>query len=211
MKSPLSSPSHIFFRLYSCVRTPNTDRGSPILMGRSLWSPEVMPPKRTGMVRLDSPLFADPCLWVRSQETTNGRASGLAASRVGARTGIGPGRARDAGDRLLYVSAHVSALAGQQAEAPQAVFAHWRSAEAWYRDDPSVPRRPRGTPACISIARTSPRRDVPVVAPVSLYRPPVPGCYSKFAWGSGVGSAGVQPTRNTQADGAPKVPGAGGS
>ena len=32
-----------------------------------------------------------------------------------------------------------------------------------------------------------------------------------FAWGSGVGSAGVQPARNTQADGAPKVPGAGGS
>jgi hypothetical protein len=32
-----------------------------------------------------------------------------------------------------------------------------------------------------------------------------------FAWGSGVGSAGVQPTRNTQADGAPKVPGAGGN
>ena len=31
-----------------------------------------------------------------------------------------------------------------------------------------------------------------------------------FAWGSGVGSAGVQPMRNTQADGAPKVPGAGG-
>jgi hypothetical protein len=31
-----------------------------------------------------------------------------------------------------------------------------------------------------------------------------------FAWGSGVGSAGVQPARNTQADGAPKVPGAGG-
>jgi hypothetical protein len=28
-----------------------------------------------------------------------------------------------------------------------------------------------------------------------------------LAWGSGVGSAGVQPTRNTQADGAPKVPG----
>jgi len=35
---------------------------------------------------------------------------------------------------------------GQQAEAPQSVFAHWRSAEAWYRDDPSVPRLPLGKP-----------------------------------------------------------------
>ena len=34
------------------------------------------------------------------------------------------------------------------AEAPESVFAHWRSVEAWYRDDPSLLRwrlRPPGT------------------------------------------------------------------
>ena len=36
-----------------------------------------MPPKRTSMRRQDSPAFADPA----SQETTNGHASGLAASK----------------------------------------------------------------------------------------------------------------------------------
>src|SRR5258707_9888021 len=82
----------------------------------------------------------------------------------GARARIGPGRARDACDRLLYVSAHISAPEGQQAEAPQSVFAHWRSAEAWYRDDPSVTRRPFGKPVFTSAARTSPRRDVTVVS-----------------------------------------------
>jgi len=43
------------------------------------------------------------------------------------------------------------------------------------------------------------------------FLPPLDGVLCFFAWGSGVGSAGVQPTRNTQADGAPKVPGAGGN
>jgi hypothetical protein len=87
-----------------------------------------------------------------------------------------PRPACDACDRLLYVSAHSSAQCGQQAEAPQAVFAHWRSAEAWYRDDPSVTRLPRGKPVYVSIARTSPRRDVTVVPLVSLYCPPVAMC-----------------------------------
>ena len=44
-------------------------------------------------------------------------------------------------DYLLYVSAHISPLEAEQAKTPQSVFAHWRSAEAWYRDDPSDPRR----------------------------------------------------------------------
>ena len=86
----------------------------------------------------------------------------------GARARIGPGRARDACDRLLYVSAHISAPEGQQAEAPQSVFAHWRSAEAWYRDDPSDTRRSHDPPVLFSAARTSPRRDVTVVSLVSL-------------------------------------------
>src|SRR5437868_231211 len=42
----------------------------------------VMPPKRTVTMRQDSPCLAGSLLL--SQETTNGRASGLAASRVGA-------------------------------------------------------------------------------------------------------------------------------
>src|SRR6266446_6356313 len=88
------------------------------------------------------------------------------------RARIGPGRARDACDRLLYVSAHIAAPEGQHAEAPQSVFAHWRSAEAWYRDDPSVPRLPLGKPvSTFSAARTSPRRDVTVVSLCSLYLP----------------------------------------
>jgi hypothetical protein len=41
--------------------------------------------------------------------------------------------------------------------------------------------------------------------------PPQVSVLHLFAWGSGVGSAGVQPTRNTQVDGAPKVPGVGGN
>ena len=69
-------------------------------------------------------------------------------------------------DDLLYVSAHVSPLAAEQAETPQSVFAHWRSAEAWYRDAPSDPRRPCSQPGTLSVARTSHRRDVVVVSPL---------------------------------------------
>ena len=169
-----------------------------------------MPPKRTVTLGQDSPPFADSDFLFLSRETTNRHASGLAASSVGAALALAQA-CGDACDRLLYVSAHISAQCGQQAEAPQSVFAHWRSAEAWYRDDPSVTRRPRG--------QTRLRFDRPDQSSTRRYRrftwfvlPSSWACVlNLFAWGSGVGSAGVQPTRNTQADGAPKVPGAGGT
>ncbi len=132
-----------------------------------------MPPKRTVTLGQDSPPFADSDFLFLSRETTNRHASGLAASSVGAALALAQA-CGDACDRLLYVSAHISAQCGQQAEAPQSVFAHWRSAEAWYRDDPSVTRRPLGQPVYVSIARTSPRRDVTVVSLGSFYRPPGP-------------------------------------
>jgi len=176
MRSPLSSPSYNLFSFCFVVRTPNADcqRGL-FCIGALPLVARVMPPKRTVTVRQDSPLLLTRARCF-SLETTNRRASGLAASKVGARVRIGPGLARDACDRLLYVSAHISAPEGQQAEAPQSVFAHWRSAEAWYRDDPSVTRLPLGKPVYVSIARTSPRRDVTVVSLVSLSCPPLPVC-----------------------------------
>ena len=128
---------------------------------RSLWSPESClqnAPSSSGKTRH---------LTLISHETTNAALPDwrLQKSR---HARLGPALACDACDRLLYVSAHSSAQCGQQAEAPQSVFAHWRSAEAWYRDDPSVTRRPFGKPVFTSAARTSPRRDVTVVSRVSL-------------------------------------------
>jgi hypothetical protein len=54
---------------------------------------------------------------------------------------------------------------GLRAEAPESVFAHWRSVEAWYRDDPSLLRRRKRLPGRMPVARTSPRRDETVVSP----------------------------------------------
>ena len=98
-------------------------------------------------------------------ETSNGRASRLAAS-IRSRPALTTtqGSPAMACDYLLYVSAQVSPPGDEQAEAPQSVFAHWRSAEAWYRDDLSDTRWPCGLPGTVTVARTSPRRDVAVVS-----------------------------------------------
>src|SRR5271165_1374466 len=114
-----------------------------------------MPPKRTSTPAEVLPLsknvwrqsLAHSAVVIYLDETTNARAAGLAApmtSRPTLATTQGPPAM--ACDYLLYVSAHVSPHDKEQAEAPQSVFAHWRSAEAWYRDDPSDPRRPCGPP-----------------------------------------------------------------
>jgi hypothetical protein len=66
----------------------------------------------------------------------------------------------------------------------------------------------RGTSVDATVARTSPQRDVAVASRVSLGGSSYACVLNSSAWGSGGGSAAVQPTRNTQADGAPKVPGA---
>jgi hypothetical protein len=52
----------------------------------------------------------------------------LAAPLAGRRLAFGDGRRRP------------SIRVGLRAEAPESVFAHWRSVEAWYRDDPSLLR-----------------------------------------------------------------------
>jgi hypothetical protein len=80
-----------------------------------------------------------------------------------------------------------------------------------------VPRRPFCHAAACRHARV--RFDRPDQSSTRRYRRfPWFACVSScacvlnfIAWGSGVGSAGVQPMRNTQADGAPKVPSAGGN
>ena len=85
------------------------------------------------------------CVLVFPGETTYRRASRLAASiRSRSTPAMAHGPPAMACDDLLYVSAHISPLAAEQAETPQSVFAHWRSAEAWYRDDPSLLRWPCG-------------------------------------------------------------------
>src|SRR6266576_3620265 len=115
MRPPLSSPSCIFFcSTPPCApRTPVVQRGSRA-MPRSLWSPEFMPPKRTFVPGQVSPPGADSNSVLLARETTHCRASGLAASRVGASRPRTQGRACDACDRLLYVSAHVSPQLGSR-------------------------------------------------------------------------------------------------
>ena len=176
MRSPLSRPSYNFSPFYHTVRTASADlRRAFFSSVPSLWSPESClqnAPPRSGTTRPTSPLRTHCSLLC---ETTLRHASGLAASRVGAaRAWPWPGR-RCRRQTSIRVGTRVS-TGVEQAEAPQAVFAHWRSAEAWYRDDPSVPRWPHGLPVYVTIARTSPRRDVAVVSPVSLACPPGAVC-----------------------------------
>jgi hypothetical protein len=72
-----------------------------------------MPPKRTVTPRQDSPPFAYSrlCCCLRKRLTATLPTGGFECR--GPRR-VGPGRARDACDRLLYVSAHVSAHAGSR-------------------------------------------------------------------------------------------------
>src|SRR6266446_1841789 len=174
MRSPLSSQRHNLSKFYSSVRTPNADRRVTSILALPLVA-RVMPPKRTVILRQDSPSFADPGFF-SVLETTNGHASGLAASRVGGPRSHWPRPcARCLRQTSIRVGAHLCPC-GQQAEAPQSVFAHWRSAEAWYRDDPSVPRLPLGKPVYIfgRPDQSSTRRYRRF--PCSLYCPPVAVC-----------------------------------
>jgi hypothetical protein len=211
MRSPLSSPSCIFscFTPPCAPRTPVVQRGSRAIP-RSLWSPEFMPPKRTFVPGQVSSPGVDSDSVLLARETTHCRASRLAASRVGASRPRTQGRARDACDRLLYVSAHVSPWSGagrstiicirplaiRRSLVPGRPFCHAVASRptrlCFDRPDQSSARRCRRLP-CFDKLSSSGR------------------VLHLFAWGSGVGSAGVQPARNTQADGAPKVPGAGGN
>jgi hypothetical protein len=176
MRSPLSRPSYDFSPFCLSVRTLSADlRKAVFSPGPSLWSPESClqnVPPRAGTTR---PISLPRTRYSLLRETTLRDASGLAASRVGAALAWPwPGR-RCLRQTSIRVGARLSAGA-EQAEAPQAAFAHWRSTEAWYRDDPSVTRRPLGPPVYVTIARTSPRRDVAVVPPVSLACPPTAAC-----------------------------------
>ena len=59
MRSPLSSQRHNLSKFYSSVRTPNADRRVTSILALPLVA-RVMPPKRTVILRQDSPSFADP-------------------------------------------------------------------------------------------------------------------------------------------------------
>ena len=201
-ESTVKSKLHFF--LFDALVT-HSERRVPtkvIVLSCPLWSPESMPPKRTSA-------FGHTMLVRRETPGCHASDWRLHLSRPGSHRRKPCVRCR----RQPSIRVGSRLPLGKQAEAPQSVFAHWRSAEAWYRDDPSVPRRPLGQPGYISAARTSPRRDVAVVSLVFAKRSSgssAGAVLHLLAWGSGVGSAGVHPTRNTQADGAPKVPGAGG-
>jgi hypothetical protein len=72
---------------------------------------------------------------------------------------------------------------------------------------------PKMHPAFISVARTSPRRDQTVVSPPSLVVCPCPQ-QALYFWCLVKRSPALQACnrmRNSQADGAPKVPGSGGA
>ena len=61
MRSPLSSQRHNLSKFYSSVRTPNADRRVTSILALPLVA-RVMPPKRTVILRQDSPSFAAPGL-----------------------------------------------------------------------------------------------------------------------------------------------------
>jgi hypothetical protein len=143
------------------------ERRPLILLLRSLWSPESClqnAPSLPGKTR-HRPLTQTSCFWLRKRPSATLLDWRLQVS--GPRSLWPRPCVRCLRQTSIRVGAHLC-LFGQQAEAPQSVFAHWRSAEAWYRDDPSVTRLPLGKPVYVSIARTSPRRDVTVVSLVSL-------------------------------------------
>jgi hypothetical protein len=95
------------------------------------------------------------------------------------------------------------------AEAPESVFAHWRSVEAWYRDGPSFTRWRYSPPGPMPAARTSPRRDETVVSPQILLPAFCPLRQRMLNFLRLVKrSPALQAcnrTRNSQADGAPKA------
>jgi len=210
MRTPLSSPSCCFLLFYSIIRTPNADRQNrrsfmlalPLVAG-------VMPPKRTSTLRQVSPLVIDSALVFRSLETTNAALPDWRLRESGPRShGPRPCARWPATD---FYPCRLTSLprAGSRPKHPNLYSP---------TGDPPKPGTEttlltRGgltaKPVHVSAARTSPRRDVAVVSLVSLGLSSWACVLNLFAWGSGVGSAGVQPTRNTQADGAPKVPGAG--
>ena len=147
MRSPLSSQRHNLSKFYSSVRTPNADRRVTSILALPLVA-RVMPPKRTVILRQDSAVFRCPRLVACSHETTNGTLPDWRLQESGPRSHWPRPCARCLRQTSIRVGAHLCPC-GQQAEAPQSVFAHWRSAEAWYRDDPSVPRLPLGKPVYI--------------------------------------------------------------
>lgn len=113
--------------------------------------------------------------------------------------GFGCGTPARYGDHRRLPSIRVGLI---YAEAPESVFAHWRSVEAWYRNDPSLRRwRLTAHPELRSVARTSPRRDETVVALCflffcDLHLPMGSARFILVAPGEAEsGSAGVQPER----------------
>jgi hypothetical protein len=66
-------------------------------------------------------------------------------------------------------------------EAPESVFAYWRSVEAWYRDDPSLLRYAYAHPELRPVARTSLQRDETVV-PLVFSWPAEFTMYTGLAW-----------------------------
>jgi hypothetical protein len=169
-----------------------------------------MPPKRTLTIRQDSPSFADPGFLFLCQKRLTATLPDWRLRKSGARVALAQACARCLRQTSIRVGSRLCPMrtAGRSTTICIRPLAIRRSLVP---DDPSVTRRPFGKPVYVSAARTSPRRDVTVVSLVSLYLSSCCCVLNFVAWGSGVGSAGVQPMRNTQADGAPKVPGAGGN
>lgn len=94
------------------------------------------------------------------------------------------------------------------AEAPESVFAHWRSVEAWYRDDPSLLRWRRAlTRQLCPAARTSLQRDETVVPLDSCCFLRCPCNHAVYWLCLAKRSPALQAcnrTRNSQADGVPR-------
>jgi hypothetical protein len=87
---------------------------------------------------------------------------------------------------------------GRQAEAPESVFAHWRSVEAWYRDDPSLLRwrlRTHQEPTSDRPDQSSTRRNrrFTLIAMVFGLLLAVSACIVVLPGEAESGSAGVQP------------------
>src|SRR5260370_15819778 len=196
MRGPLSSQSHSFSISPLCIGTPNADRriGHFYLCapcGRQSHASKTHRHPRASLATLcGSKLVA----FVSGNDASPRFRTGGFSCR--GRACIGPGLARDACDRLLYVSAHISASADSRPK-------HHNL----YSPTGDPPKPGTGTTLLT-------RGGLAAYPELFLLPGPVLGatlpsshfCFIGFssrshvlpllAWGSGVGSACVQPMRN---------------
>jgi hypothetical protein len=210
MRGPLSSQSHVFSISPLCIGTPNPDRriGYFYLCAPFGRQSHASKTHRHPRARLATLCCSRLVVFVSGNDASPRFRTGGFSCR--GRACIGPGLARDACDRLLYVSAHISASADSRPK-------HHNL----YSPTGDPPKPGTGTTLLsrggLSASPFTLRSPGPVLDATlpsfPLFRL-LSSCscvINLFAWGSGVGSAGVQPMRNTQVDGAPKVPSAGGN